>query len=61
MSSASKSLTIKFHSKMGTYTASIQSPDGDLYQEYQKNDSNVIVNPDFSKLQPGRYSISSPR
>lgn len=57
MSSASKSLTIKFISKMGTYTASIQSPDGDMYQEYQKNDSKVIVNPDFSKLQPKLYFV----
>lgn len=36
MSSASKSVNIKFIQKMGTFTPSIQSPDGDLYQEYQK-------------------------
>lgn len=39
MSSASKSVNIKFIQKMGTFTPSIQSPDGDLYQEYQKTRS----------------------
>ena len=36
MSSASKSVNIKFISKLGTYTPLIQSPSGDLYQEYQQ-------------------------
>ena len=41
MSSASKSATIKFIPKMGTFTPSIQSPDGDIYQEYQRNGDAV--------------------
>ena len=49
MSSASKSLEIKFHAKTGTYTAVIQSPDGDIYQEYQKAGETVVVYPDFKK------------
>ena len=52
MSSASKSVNITFIQKMGTFTPSIQSPDGDLYQEYQKNGDVVTVYPDFSKSQP---------
>lgn len=56
MSSASKSVNIKFIQKMGTFTPSIQSPDGDLYQEYQKNGEVVTVYPDFSKSQPKLYS-----
>lgn len=35
MSVASTSRTIKFISKAGTYTATIISPSGDLFQEYQ--------------------------
>ena len=57
MSSASKSVNIKFIQKMGTFTPSIQSPDGDLYQEYQKNGEVVIVYPDFSQLQPKLYFV----
>lgn len=41
MSSASKSLEIKFNAKTGTYTAIIQSPNGDIYQEYQKAGETV--------------------
>lgn len=52
MSSASKSVNIKFISKVGTYTAMIQSPSGDLYQEYQKNTDQVTVTPDFSQSKP---------
>ena len=52
MSSASKSLEIKFHAKTGTYTAVIQSPDGDIYQEYQKAGETVVVYPDFKKSKP---------
>lgn len=58
MSSATKSRTIKFISKMGTYTAMIQSPSGDLYQEYKGNTSeNPIVSPDFSQTQPKLYFV----
>lgn len=57
MSSASKSVNIKFIQKMGTFTPSIQSPDGDLYQEYQKNGEVVTVYPDFSKSQPKLYFV----
>lgn len=52
MSSASKSLEIKFHAKTGTYTAVIQSPDGDIYQEYQKNGETVVVYPNFKESKP---------
>lgn len=52
MSSASKSVNIKFSTKMGTCTPMIQSPDGDLYQEYQKVNDQVVVLPDFSKSKP---------
>lgn len=57
MSSASKSVNIKFIQKMGTFTPSIQSPDGDLYQEYQKNGDIVTIYPDFSKTQPKLYFV----
>lgn len=59
MSSASKSLEIKFNAKIGTYTAVIQSPDGDLYQEYQKAGETVTVYPDFSKSKPKLYFVCS--
>lgn len=57
MSSASKSVNITFVQKMGTFTPSIQSPDGDLYQEYQKNGDVVTVYPDFSATQPKLYFV----
>ena len=57
MSSASKSVNITFLQKMGTFTPSIQSPDGDLYQEYQKNGDVVTVYPDFSMSQPKLYFV----
>lgn len=57
MSSASKSVNITFIQKMGTFTPSIQSPDGDLYQEYQKNGEVVTVYPDFSQSQPKLYFV----
>lgn len=59
MSSASKSLEIKFNAKIGTYTAVIQSPDGDLYQEYQKAGETVTVYPDFSKSKPKLHFVCS--
>lgn len=57
MSSASKSTTINFIPKMGTFTPSIQSPDGDIYQEYQRNGDVVTVYPDFSQTQPKLYFV----
>ena len=57
MSSASKSVNITFIQKMGTFTPSIQSPDGDLYQEYKKNGDVVTVYPDFSESQPKLYFV----
>lgn len=57
MSSASKSVTISFITKMGTYVPSIQAPDGDLYQEYQKVGDDVNVYPDFSQSQPKLYFV----
>ena len=52
MSGASKSVSIKFFSRVGTYMAMIQSPSGDLYQEYQRNGDKVTVMPDFSQTKP---------
>ena len=52
MSSASKTVNIKFMGKSGTYTAMIQCPSGDLYQEYQRNGDQVMVTPDFTKTKP---------
>lgn len=52
MSGASKSVSIKFISRVGTYMAMIQSPSGDLYQEYQRNGDKVTVMPDFSQTKP---------
>lgn len=52
MSSASKSVTINFTTKMGTCTPMIQSPSGDLYQEYQRVNDQVTVTPDFSQSKP---------
>lgn len=59
MSGTSKSTTIKFISKVGTFTAIIQSPDGDLYQEYLRNATQVTVTPDFSKTQPRLLFVCS--
>lgn len=57
MSSASKTVHIKFLSKLGTYTPLIQSPSGDLYQEYQQVGDQVVTYPDFSKTKPELYFI----
>ena len=57
MSTASTSRTIKFISKAGTYTATIMSPGGDLYQEYEgPADAPTSIYPDFATLQPTLYS-----
>ena len=43
MSSASKSVNIKFIQKMGTFSYLSSLRMGDPYQEYQKNGEVVIV------------------
>lgn len=58
MSSASASLTVKFTTKSGTYTALIMSPSGDLYQEYEGTTSEVTaIYPDFETTQPELYFV----
>lgn len=58
MSSASASRTVKFISKAGTYTATIMSPSGDLYQEWEGTlDDITNIYPDFSVLQPLLYFV----
>lgn len=58
MSSATKSVTIKFVSKIGCYTAIIQSPSGDLYQEYEgSTTNNPNITPDFSQTKPALYFV----
>lgn len=58
MSSASTSRTIKFISKAGTYTASIVSPSGDLYQEFEGDISApTSVYPDFASVKPVLYFV----
>lgn len=58
MSTASTSRTIKFISKAGTYMATVISPSGDLYQEWQgyKNASGATVLtsvlPNFEVVKP---------
>ncbi len=53
MTLASKPVTIKFSPKAGTYTAIMQSPSGDLYQEYEgTNDVVGAIFPDFTQTQP---------
>lgn len=59
MSQASVSRTIKFVSKAGTYTASIMSPMGDLYIDYEGNPNTdeVTVSPDFGATNPILYFV----
>lgn len=58
MSSASTTRTIKFISKAGTYTAYINSPSGDLYQEYETVGTEVTnVYPDFAAKLPILYFV----
>lgn len=52
MSLASASRTIKFSAKTGTYTASVMSPSGDIYQEYEQTNGNYVVSPDFGVIKP---------
>ena len=58
MSSASTSRTIKFISKAGTYTAVIMCPDGDLYQEYVTDGSQITdIYPNFATTKPILYFV----
>ena len=58
MSKASESRTIKFISKSGTYTAIIQSPQGDLWQEYKGTTEEVTdILPKFNETQPPLYFV----
>lgn len=58
MSSASTTRTIKFISKAGTYTAYINSPSGDLYQEYEMSGTEVTnVYPDYAVKKPTLYFV----
>ena len=58
MSRASASRTIKFISKSGTYTAVIQSPLGDLHQEYKGTTDEVTdISPKFSEIKPALYFV----
>lgn len=58
MSKATTSRTIKFVSKSGTYTAVIQSPQGDLWQEYKGTTDEVTdILPKFDGLQPPLYFV----
>lgn len=53
MSKASASRTIKFISKAGTYSASIMSPTGDLYQMWKGTMSDVTeIFPNFASVKP---------
>ena len=58
MSKAAASRTIKFMSKSGTYTAIIQSPKGDLWQEYKGTTDEVTdIAPKFNETQPPLYYV----
>lgn len=58
MSSASTTRTIKFITKAGTYTAFINCPDGDLYQEWEGTTNEVSrIYPDFATTKPILYFV----
>lgn len=58
MSSASTTRTIKFISKAGTYFATISSPSGDLYQEWEGTLTDIIaVRPDWKVRKPILYFV----
>lgn len=60
MSSASTTRQIKFLSKAGTYMAVINSPSGDLYQEYEGTTNDVTaIYPNFAELKPILYFVCS--
>jgi hypothetical protein len=52
MSLASTNRTIKFSAKTGTYTASIMSPTGDIYQEWEGTQNDYTVSPNFEETKP---------
>lgn len=54
MSIAQASTKIKFNKRLGTFTVTIVSPSGDLFQNYQDNVNGkaVGVGPDFTKTKP---------
>ena len=58
MSVASATRQIKFISKSGTYTATIMSPSGDIYQEWEGVlDDITAIRPDFSATKPILYFV----
>lgn len=58
MSTAVAQIEIKFIAKSGTYTSLLQSPSGDLYQDYSGDSSDAgTIAPDFSTTQPTLYFI----
>lgn len=58
MSVASVTRQIKFISKSGTYTATIMSPSGDIYQEWEGVlDDITAIRPDFSVTKPILYFV----
>lgn len=58
MSVASASRTIKFISKVGTYTALIMSPSGDLFIDYEGTTNDVTaVYPNFATTKPILYFV----
>ena len=53
MSVATKQVGVKFSPKAGTYTTIINSPSGDLYQEFEGSIGAIgAIVPDFSQTQP---------
>lgn len=57
MSKAAVSRTIKFSAKAGTYTATIMSPSGDLYQEWEGTSAEHNITPNFGLTKPKLYFI----
>ena len=52
MSMASAKRTITFSAKTGTYTTSIMSPSGDIYQEWEGTQSDHTISPNFAETKP---------
>ena len=60
MSVATKQATVRFSPKAGTYTTIIQSPSGDLYQEFEGSVGAIgAISPDFSQTQPQLVFIAT--
>lgn len=58
MSKAFAQRTVKFINKVGTYTAYLQSSQGDLWQTYTLNGSTYqSIIPDYASLQPVIYFV----